>query len=88
MAPVVRLVVAHHKDPQCAAVMHRSGAEFARDRAKLNGTRRCLLHQDDASSASDDAVEVDAQAVVQGAMWAGRGWIAGDASAVGVARVA
>ena len=27
--PVVHLVVAHHKDSQCAAVMHRSGEECA-----------------------------------------------------------
>ena len=29
VAPVVHLAVAHHKDSQCAAVMHRSGAECA-----------------------------------------------------------
>ena len=89
MALVARLVVAHNKDSHCAAVMHRSGTEFERDGAKLKGTRRCcLLHLHGAASASDDAVEADAQAVLQGAMWAGRGWLAGDASAVGVARVA
>ena len=66
VAPVARLVVAHHKDSQCAAVMHRSGAECARDGAKCKRTRRCCrLHLDGAPSASDDAVEVDAQAFVQ-----------------------
>ena len=137
VAPVVHLVAAHQKDFQCAAVMHRSRAECARDGEKLKGTRRCcLLHLEGAPSASDDAGEEDAEAVVQapvgvvvewarvmgwrgtvdsvargvrfwqlvrlgvagrawasllgvlGAMWAGRGWLAGDASAVGVARVA
>ena len=29
VAPVVHLVVAHHKNSQCAAVMHCSGAECA-----------------------------------------------------------
>ena len=64
--PVVHLVVAHHKDSHCAAVMHRSGAECARDRAKRKRTRRCcLLHLDGAGSASDGAVKGDAEAVVQ-----------------------
>ena len=63
---VVHLVVAHHKDSQFAALMYRSGAECARDVAKRKRTRRCcLLHLNGAASASDDAVEVDAQAVVQ-----------------------
>ena len=54
VAPVLQLVVAHHKDSQCAAVMHRSGAEFARDAEKLKGTRRCCrLHVDGSPSASD-----------------------------------
>ena len=66
VAPVVHLVVAHHKDSECAAVLHRSGAECARDGEKLKSTGRCcLLHLDGARSASDDAVEVDAHAVVQ-----------------------
>ena len=66
MAPVVHLVVAHHKDSQCAAVLHRSGAECPRDGEKLKSTGRCcLLHLDGAGSASDGAVEGDAQAVVQ-----------------------
>ena len=66
MAPVVHLVVAHHKDSECAAVMHRSGAECAQDGEKHQNTGRCcLLHLDGAGSASDDAVEVDAQAVEQ-----------------------
>ena len=66
VAPIVCLVVAHHKDSQCAAVMHRNGAECARDGAKRKTPRRCCLpHSDGAGSASDDAVEVDAQAVVQ-----------------------
>ena len=65
VAQVVHSVVAHHKDSQCAGVMHRSGAECARDGEKLKRTGRCcLLHLDGASS-SDDAVEVDPQAVVQ-----------------------
>ena len=66
MAPVVHLVVAHHKDSQCAAVMHSRGAECARDGEKLRSTRRCyLLHLDGVKSASDDAGEGDAEAVVQ-----------------------
>ena len=66
VAPVVHLVLAHHKDSQCAALMHRSGAECARDGEKLKGTRRCcLLHLEGAPSASDDAGEEDAEAVVQ-----------------------
>ena len=66
VAPVVHLVVAHHKDSQCAAVLHRSGAECPRDGEKLKSTGRCcLLHLDGAGSASDDAVEVGPQAVVQ-----------------------
>ena len=66
VAPVVHLVVTHHKDSQCAAVMHRSGAECARDGEKLKGTRRCcLLHLDGAPSASDDAGEADAHAGVR-----------------------
>ena len=66
MAPVVHLVVARHKDSQCAAVIHRSGVEYARDGAKRKSTRRCcLLHLDGAGSACDDAVEVEAQAIVQ-----------------------
>ena len=66
VAPVVHLVVARHKDSQCAAVMHRSGAECARGGEKRKSTRRCcLLHLDGAGSVSDDAVEGDAQAVVQ-----------------------
>ena len=66
VAAVVHLVVAHHKDSQCAAVMHRSGAECARDGAKRKRTRHCcLLHLDGAGSASDGAVEVGAHAVVQ-----------------------
>ena len=66
VAPVVHLVVARHKDSQCAAVIHRSGAECARDGAKRKRTRCCcLLHLDGAGSASDGAVEGDAQAVVQ-----------------------
>ena len=65
-APVVHLAVAHPKDSQCAAVMRRSGAECARDRAKRKRTRRCcLLHVDGAPSASDGAVDTDAEAVVQ-----------------------
>ena len=66
VAALVHLVVAHHKDPACAAVMHRSGAEGSRDGEKLKRNGRCcLLHLDGAGSASDDAVEVNAQAVVQ-----------------------
>ena len=66
VAPAVHLVVAHHKGSQCAAVKYRSGAECARDGEKLKRTGRCcLLHLDAAPSPSDDAVEVDAQAVVQ-----------------------
>ena len=38
VAPVVHLVVAHHKDSECAAVLHRSGAECARDGEKLKST--------------------------------------------------
>ena len=65
VAQVVHSVVAHHKDSQCAGVMHRSGAECPRDGAKLKRTGLCcLLHLDGATS-SDDAVEVDPQAVVQ-----------------------
>ena len=66
VTPVAHLVVAHHKDSAFAAVMHRSGAECARDGEKRKSTRRCcLLHLDGAPSPSGDAVEVDAQAVVQ-----------------------
>ena len=66
VAPVVHLAVAHHKASQCAAVMHRNGAECAGDGEERKSTRRCcLLHLDIAGSASDDAVEVDAQALVQ-----------------------
>ena len=66
MTPVVHLVVARHKDSQCAALMRRSGAECTRDGAKRKRTRRCcLLHVDGVPSASDGALEVDAQAVVQ-----------------------
>ena len=43
VAPVIRLVIANHKDSPCAAVMHCSAAECARDREKLEGTRRCCL---------------------------------------------
>ena len=38
VAPVVHLLVAHHKDSQCAAVMHCSGAECTRDGAKRRST--------------------------------------------------
>ena len=66
VAPVVHLVVAHHEDSRCTPVTHRSGAECARDGAKRKGTRRCcLLHLDGAGSASDDAADADAEAVVQ-----------------------
>ena len=66
VAAVVHSVVAHHKDSECAAVLYRSGAECARDGEKLKSTGRCcLLHLDGAPSPSDDAAEVDAQAVVQ-----------------------
>ena len=69
VAPVVHLAVARHKDSQCAAVMHRSGAEGVRDRAKRTPSRHCsLLHVDGAASASDSAVEGDAEAVVQAAV--------------------
>ena len=54
VAPEVQLVVSHHKDSQCTAVMHRSGAECARDREKRESARLCfLLHLDGAGSASD-----------------------------------
>ena len=63
---VVHLVVAHHKDSAFAAVLHCSGAECAPGGEKRKSTRRCcLLPLVGAPSASDDAVEVDAQAVVQ-----------------------
>ena len=66
VAPVVHSVVARHKNPQCAAVINPSGPECARGGEKRKNNRRCcLLHLDIAASASDDAVEVDAQAVVQ-----------------------
>ena len=66
VAPVVHSVVAHHKDSECAAVLHRSGAECARDGEKLRSTGGCcLVHLDGAPSPSDDAVEVDAHGVVQ-----------------------
>ena len=66
VASVVHSVVAHHKDSQCASVMHRNGAECARDVEERRSTRRCcLLHLDGAGSVSDDAIEGDAQAVVQ-----------------------
>ena len=66
VAPVVHLAVAHHKDSEVAAVIHRSGAECARGGEKRRSTRRCcLLHLDIAPSASDGAAEGDAQAVVQ-----------------------
>ena len=66
VAPVVQLVVAHHKDPHCTPVMHPSGAECSRDGATRKGTRHCcLVHLDGAPSASDDAVDKDAEAVVQ-----------------------
>ena len=69
VAPVVHLVVANHKDSQCAAVIVRSAAECARDGANPNRTRRCcLLHLDGAGRASDDAGEGDAEAVVQAAV--------------------
>ena len=38
VGPVVHLVVARHKDSQCSAVMHRSGAECARGGAKRKST--------------------------------------------------
>ena len=137
VAPVVHLVFAHHNDSEFPAVMHRSAAECAGYREKRKRTRRCcLLHLDGAGRAPDDAVEVDAQAVVQapvgvvvwcarvvgwrgtvasvargvrfwqfarlgvggrawasligdlGAMSGGREWLAGDAAAIGVTRVA
>ena len=66
VVPVVYFVVARHKDSQCASVMHRNGAECARDVEERRSNRPCcLLHLDGAESASDDAVEGDAQAVVQ-----------------------
>ena len=67
VALVVHFVVARHKDSQCAVVIHCSGAECSRDREKRTCIIRCcLLHLDGAASAYDDAVEVKAQAVVQG----------------------
>ena len=69
VAPVVHLLFAHHKDSQCSALMHRSAAECTGDGAKRKRTRRCcLLHLDGAASASDDAVEGDAEAGVQAAV--------------------
>ena len=66
VAALVHSVVAHHKDSECSAVMHCSGAECSRDGGKLKRNGRCCpLHLDGAGSASDDAVEVNAQAVEQ-----------------------
>ena len=65
-APVVHLVVAHQNDSHCTPVMHPRSAHCPRDGEKLKDTRRCcLLHLDGAPSASDGAVDTDAEAVVQ-----------------------